>query len=308
VNKKPLISYLVALYNKRQFVIEAIESILAEQTSEFNLEICIVDDGSTDGGYEAIVERYGQKPEFKYDRFAENRGKNCAFNRAFELSSGDFVCLMGADDILVPGRTQILLKASSRAGKSVYGALIAVSADRSRRLYRRVPGSPSRIGNILANEFPGGAGMLTRKHAQDVFPIPVHLRFEDWWISFGLMRQDAIAVVQCDVLYYRIHGGNDSGCEKGGAELLRRQSERAIPALLSFAPYLRSSWERYHWKRSIAFRKLAVGERKIAHILFLYPDFFYIKTICLFLFGASMIYNVRDFLATIARRNPLTDE
>lgn len=295
-SKKPVVSYLVALYNKREFVIEALDSILSERNESFELEVCVVDDGSTDGSYEIVVNRYGRDPQFKFDRFGQNRGKNSAFNRAFELSVGDFVCLMGADDILVPGRTQLLLNEAVRSGKSVYGALVAVSADRDRTLYRKVPGAPRLGKDLLRNDYPGGVGLFTRVHARKAFPLPTNLKFEDWWISFILLRQNALSVIDETVLFYRIHGGNDSGCAVGSADRLRNESNRAVGALMAFEPYLTAVAEKYHWRRSIAFRRAVLGERHVAHAMFPYPDMYYVRTLLVLIFGVDLLYKIKSMV------------
>lgn len=297
--KKPVVSYLIALYNKSEFVAEAIDSILGEASGQFELEICVVDDGSTDDSYDVVATRYQGLPQLKLDRFETNRGKNSAFNRAFELSTGDFVCLMGADDVLAPGRTRVLLDEAIRTGKSIYGGLIAVSADRSRTLYQKAPSAPGPAKDLMRNDYPGGVGLLARAHARKAFPLPANLKFEDWWISFMLIRQSALSVLNETVLFYRIHGGNDSGCAIGSAERLRHESNRAMAVLYAFEPYLLTTRDKYHWRRSVAFRKTVLGEKRIGHIMFPYPDMYYVRTLLAFLLGVDLLYRLLKFIRRV---------
>ena len=79
-----LVSFLMPAYNAEKYIGEAIESCL-NQTYE-NIEICIVNDGSTDQTG-AIIEEYAR--EFRYIHFfsfPENKGKISAFNKTGSLS------------------------------------------------------------------------------------------------------------------------------------------------------------------------------------------------------------------------------
>ena len=75
---------------------QAIDSALA-QTHE-NVEVIVVDDGSTDGSREIILS-YGNrvKPVFKV-----NGGQASTFNAGFRNSAGKFICYLDADDLLLP--------------------------------------------------------------------------------------------------------------------------------------------------------------------------------------------------------------
>ena len=92
---QPLVSVLMPLYNKADFVAEAIESVL-NQTYP-NIEIIIVDDGSTDNGFE-IAKRYESTKIFLFKQ--ENKGVSSARNTAFRHSKGDFIQFLDADDVI----------------------------------------------------------------------------------------------------------------------------------------------------------------------------------------------------------------
>lgn len=91
----PLVSVLMPLYNKEAYVEEAIKSVL-NQTYP-NIELIIVDDGSTDGS-DSIAKRFiSDKVELIRQ---VNRGVSKARNVAFEHSKGDFIQFLDADDVL----------------------------------------------------------------------------------------------------------------------------------------------------------------------------------------------------------------
>jgi glycosyltransferase involved in cell wall biosynthesis len=93
----PLVSVVMAMYNARPYVAEAIESVLGQDHGNF--ELVVVDDGSTDGSHE-IVERY-QDPRIHLIR-TENRGLSAARNLGIAESHGTYVTFLDSDDLLLP--------------------------------------------------------------------------------------------------------------------------------------------------------------------------------------------------------------
>ena len=91
---QPLVSIIIPCYNAREWVDEAIESCL-DQTYP-NVEIVVVDDGSTDGSLE-VIRRY--LPRIRLET-GPNGGGNSARNRGFALSTGEYIQYLDADDYL----------------------------------------------------------------------------------------------------------------------------------------------------------------------------------------------------------------
>ena len=89
-----VVSIIIPCYNSKQWVQETIESCL-NQTYP-NIEIIVVDDGSTDGSLE-VLRRY--LPRIRLET-GPNRGGNSARNRAFALSTGEYIQYLDADDYL----------------------------------------------------------------------------------------------------------------------------------------------------------------------------------------------------------------
>lgn len=92
-NKK--VSILIPLYNAEQYIAETIDSILNQTYS--NIEIILIDDGSTDNSYE-IAQNYASE-KVKVVQQA-NKGACAARNKALELSTGEYIVFFDADDIM----------------------------------------------------------------------------------------------------------------------------------------------------------------------------------------------------------------
>ncbi|HUR30708.1 MAG TPA: glycosyltransferase family A protein, partial [Saprospiraceae bacterium] len=93
---KPFVSIIISSYNYVLFVRDAIESVIHQRYSDF--EIIVVDDGSTDGSPE-IIAGYGNEITFIPK---ENGGQASALNAGFKASRGSIIIFLDSDDLLYP--------------------------------------------------------------------------------------------------------------------------------------------------------------------------------------------------------------
>jgi glycosyltransferase involved in cell wall biosynthesis len=96
----PEISVILPVYNAENFVSEAIESILNQTFTNF--ELFIIDDASTDKSVE-IIKSYSDKRIILIQK-PLNTGYANSLNIGIELSKGSFIARMDADDISLPNR------------------------------------------------------------------------------------------------------------------------------------------------------------------------------------------------------------
>jgi len=96
----PLVSAIVPVYNGERFLAQALDSALAQTMHD--LEIVVVDDGSTDGSG-ALAEHYASRhPGIVRVHHQPNRGLCHARNAALNLARGEYFALLDADDIWLP--------------------------------------------------------------------------------------------------------------------------------------------------------------------------------------------------------------
>jgi glycosyltransferase involved in cell wall biosynthesis len=98
----PLVSVLVPCFNAEPWIAETLDSALAQTWP--NLEIVVVDDGSTDRSVE-IVESYSSRGVGLIRQ--ANRGSTASRNRAFASSSGDFIQFLDHDDVIDPEKIEL---------------------------------------------------------------------------------------------------------------------------------------------------------------------------------------------------------
>ena len=101
-----MISVIVPVYNVEEYLEECLESI-RKQTYQ-NIEVILVNDGSTDGSKE-ICERYCQQdPRFRLIN-KENQGLSIARNRGVKESNGEYIMFVDSDDVVKENIVEVLL-------------------------------------------------------------------------------------------------------------------------------------------------------------------------------------------------------
>lgn len=104
-SNSPAVSVLMAVYNARPFLGQAVGSILAQTFSDF--EFIIIDDGSSDGSKE-VLEHYAVRDErIRLISRPDNRGLTKTLNEGLTHVRAPLVARMDADDIAMPKRLRL---------------------------------------------------------------------------------------------------------------------------------------------------------------------------------------------------------
>jgi hypothetical protein len=114
----PLVTISMPAFNSERYIAEAIESVLAQTYTNF--ELIIVDDGSTDETRE-IINRYQDARIVKI--FSEkNQGLIATRNKIASIARGKYLALLDADDRAFPERLQLQLDFLEKNGIDICGA------------------------------------------------------------------------------------------------------------------------------------------------------------------------------------------
>jgi glycosyltransferase involved in cell wall biosynthesis len=202
----PLVTILINNYNYGRFLTDAIDSAL-NQTYR-NLEVIVVDDGSTDDSPE-IVASYGNRI---ISVLKENGGQASAFNAGFAASRGEIICLLDSDDSFDACKVERVVP-HCRPGSMLYHPLrlepgpgvfaphvVPRNFYRFARQFRFVP----YIGS------PTSGLVIHRELALRLMPLPTqHVRSsaDDFIVRGAGLIGEVIGIP--DVLgNYRVHGEN----------------------------------------------------------------------------------------------------
>ena len=121
---------IIPTFNREKYIKQTVDSVLAQDYA--NVELITVDDGSTDGTYEILVE-YAEQNKLRLLTHPgrENRGQSAALNLGLENASGEFIAILDSDDLFLPGKltAQVEYLNSFPEVGLVYGMGEAVDGD-----------------------------------------------------------------------------------------------------------------------------------------------------------------------------------
>ncbi len=204
-----LISVIIPCFNQAEFLGEAIDSVLAQPIK--NLEIIVINDGSTDNTHEVAKSYLGITCISQ-----ENKGLARARNRGFRKSCGDYIVFLDADDQLGPNALEAGLESLFSAPSAVftYGAMQTISID-GRQLAIRMPLlSSNHYRDLLANNFIPTPGMVMfRRAALDKYGLfdPAVPASADYDIYLRMIRQEVVASHSEIAVLRRFHANAMTG-------------------------------------------------------------------------------------------------
>lgn len=227
-----LVSVVIPSYNHEGFVDEAVASVLAER--DLDLELIVVDDGSTDGSRERL-ERWRQNDPRVRLELQSNRGAHAALNRGLELTRGDVILILDSDDAFVPGRiARLAAMLRSRPEATLIATWIrvvdAAGAELGvKRAWRSMPPWPhpaagphlSDTGHPVLALLEGNWIATTSNLGFPRRLVDDGLRFaplryaHDWDFILAACACGELLLLEEPLLRYRVHGANTIA--EGGA-------------------------------------------------------------------------------------------
>jgi glycosyltransferase involved in cell wall biosynthesis len=110
---QPLVSIIIPVYNAERFVRQALQSALGQTYG--NIEVIVVNDGSTDRSPEIISEFRDSRMRIIHQR---NRGGSAARNAGIDLAKGEYIKFLDADDELMPEAIEKQVEFSKNLGEN----------------------------------------------------------------------------------------------------------------------------------------------------------------------------------------------
>lgn len=114
--EQPAISIVIPVYNTKEYLVRCVQS-LQQQTVQ-NIEICLIDDGSTDGSG-AICDALAAEDIRIRVLHKKNEGQGIARNKGIETASGEFIAFLDSDDYWDRDGCRRILQCLQRTGADV---------------------------------------------------------------------------------------------------------------------------------------------------------------------------------------------
>jgi glycosyltransferase involved in cell wall biosynthesis len=210
----PTVTVIIPSYNREKYIRATVDSALA-QTYQ-NIEIVVVDDGSTDCSRE-ILESYGNRIRLLEHEGRANRGQSAAINLALRSSSGGYVAILDSDDVWTVGKIEKQVEYLERHPDIgiVYGNGYAID-ENGKILYQLIPpghreeSDPSRM--LMECHFNIPSNALVRRSAfKKAGEFDETLRSsQDHDMAIRLLEVTRAAFLDEPVWYYRQHPDTQS--------------------------------------------------------------------------------------------------
>ncbi len=208
--RKPEISVIIPTYNRGNLIVEAIESVLAQTYSDF--EIIVVDDGSTDDTA-AKLQPYLDRVRYAVQR---NRGVAVARNTGIQLAQGEFICFLDSDDLWEPGKLEAQLRFANDHPECALISTEICGFNGEKRALGQNKSASYDIRNglvvehlLFGNWIQTSTVMLRRKVLDQVgwFDEDVGQFGEDWLLWMRIASRFPVHFLPEPLVLYRFHPG-----------------------------------------------------------------------------------------------------
>lgn len=220
---KPLISVIVPVYNVEQYLKKCLDSVISQTYT--NLEIILVDDGSTDLGGK-ICDEYASKDDRITVIHKANGGLGFARNSGLEICSGEYIMFVDSDDWLSADAVQVL-----------YDCIVADGSDLAigKHIETHEDGNTSEVWRIKESKLLKRTDVLRQLYPKNILPVAAwgklykrgifdNIRYtsvciaEDLFLFPYIIEQCNKVSVSTEIIYYYYQRPNS---------LIRQKSEKA---------------------------------------------------------------------------------
>jgi glycosyltransferase involved in cell wall biosynthesis len=217
-SEKPLVSVIMPNYNKERFIAEAIRSI--QNQTYGNLELIIVDDVSTDGSLKTIKRAAAGDSRIKIFSQPRNMGAASARNTGLKNSRGDCIGFCDSDDIWLPEKLDIQVRALKRNPgiDVVHGDSVIIDAagNLTGEKFSSIYATEKRNKNgfifndlIRSNYISTSTVLLKRTCIENLVLFPENIKWlEDWIYMLRLANRHMFLYLREPVVKYRVYEGN----------------------------------------------------------------------------------------------------
>ena len=237
----PLISVAMPVYNGEKYLAEAIDSILAQTFTDF--ELIIIDDGSTDNSL-SVLQAY-QKRDSRIRLISrENRNLVATLNEIIDLARGKWVARMDQDDIALSHRFERQLQWIEKTDADICGSWVKLFGATCKRILKHpVTDAAIKMEMLFSTPFAHPTVMIKRE-------LIKQLRYENAWEKcedYDLWERAANAGLKMTnvpevLLLYRQHGTQISTNAALYQQLLTQKIRRRYWTFIFDSMKLEKKW------------------------------------------------------------------
>lgn len=222
--KNPIVTVFMAVYNGEKYIKEAIESVLTQSYTDF--ELLIINDGSTDKTLDVIAQF--NDPRIRLLHNDGNRGLTYTRNHGVKEARGKYFAILDSDDIAMPNRLKIqvdYMNANPEVAICGGQAILIDGNSKEMRLYKVHAGNSLSHWLVLHNVFINSTLMMNTSVMREMGGYRDMAPAEDYDLSFRIGLKYRVANLSDTFVFYREHGNNIS---KVQTEKLNNAERRII--------------------------------------------------------------------------------
>nr|WP_227504414.1 glycosyltransferase [Acinetobacter sp. YZS-X1-1] len=213
ISEQPLVSIVIPSYNHERFIRDSIKSVIDQ--SYQNIELIIIDDGSTDASVEKIQELI-PLCEKRFTRFEfrhrPNKGLSATLNEALEWAQGEYFSSLASDDIILKDKIKIQTKFlnENKNCVAVFGG-VSVIDDNSNFVKNRLKKENSYSFNqilLLEHDLPAMTQLIRTKSLKKIGGYNAEVKIEDWYMWLHLAQEGDLCYLPVFFAKYRLHDNN----------------------------------------------------------------------------------------------------
>lgn len=261
VKKKPLVTVIVPVYNVEVFLEKCLESIVNQ--SYQNLEIFLIDDGSTDRSKE-ICDAYANKDKRIKVLHQKNKGSGAARNQALKQLTGEYVSFVDSDDVLNLHFIEILLKNALENNADISGCKFEIvksqiiktapSDDYEKRKYEKREYLEALLKDKI--NFSCCTKLFKKKVLADL-SFPINQKYEDMFFLVQAVDLSKKIVETTESLYYYVMRKNSN--TTSNFDVRQLDFIRTVDEICNFVS------EKYQVNKNLCNRKKIQARLNILH-------------------------------------------
>ncbi|OKH21787.1 glycosyltransferase family 2 protein [Chroogloeocystis siderophila] len=229
IEKTPLVSVIINNYNYGRFLTQAIESVLNQSYS--NWELIVVDDGSTDNSRE-IIEAYKEK---LIPILQKNAGQGEAINTGIAHAQGEIISFLDADDYFARDKLEKIVAGFCEHPEWVQISHCWISVNSEGQTVGRGSTilSQGDVRNLLLRWGRYAMGITSglayrRAVLQKVLPIPTRkAAAADTYLTVAVPFYGEVGCINEPLMFYRIHGSNKQAHNDNVPYLIQEREDTA---------------------------------------------------------------------------------
>lgn len=218
MNDQPLVSVVIPCYNHEYFVQDCIQSMI-DQTYP-NIELIIIDDGSSDGSVAKIQEMVDSCKQrftrFEF-RYRPNKGLSATLNEALVWCQGEYYSAIASDDMMciekISFQVEYFLKKMNLKIVGIFGGYYLIDKNNNIIKEEIKKEKAYNFKNLIMHNFdlPAPTAMLKLNEVKMIGGYNENLKIEDWYMWLKLTETGSeLLYINQPLVKYRSHDDNMS--------------------------------------------------------------------------------------------------